>query len=303
MDFAGGSGLFQVQEGDVHGVGDCGHPAIVARKCDRLSLLEQIGAGGKMQGIQGPHGNRLRKSIQSAVQDCWSKLQKRNSSNEPKGRLTVGIGEIARVKPGPYLVLHQPAGYEGLGPKPDGWAAVFSQQLGKHYRSIQVDHRSLRSSAISASRSRSGATGSGVGGVPTDGSVGGVKRPLRTASASNASARIGLLVGLGGPISATTRSRSVTRTVSPDAARRMYSLKRLLSIFIPTDLIRNKVATGSYFFKLRSGDSLIYPLWKIIGTQKLAVENVTVLFSSLPILPQRPSPQDYDQERSGSGSR
>ena len=133
------------------------------------------------------------------------------------------------------------------------WAAVFSQQLGKHYRCIHVDHRSLRSSSNSASRSRSGATGSGVGGVSTDGNTGGVKQPLRTASAGSASARIGLLVGLGGPISATTRLRSVTRTVSPDVARRMYSLKRLLSILIPTDLIRYKFATGSYFFKLRSG--------------------------------------------------
>ena len=30
----------------------------------------------------------------------------------------------------------------------------------------------------------------------------------------------------------------------------MYSLKRLLSTFIPTDLMPNKVATGSYQFKL-----------------------------------------------------
>ena len=182
-----------------------------------------------------------------------SDFQKRNSSNEPKGRLTVGIGEIAGVKPGPYLLLHQPAGERGLSPKPDRWAAVFSQQLGKHYRCIQVDHGSLRSSSSSASRSRSGATGSGGGGVSPDGNAGGVKQPLRAASARIASARIGLLVGLGGPISATTRSRSVTRTVSPDAARRMYSLKRLLSIFIPTDLIRNKVTTSSYSFELRSG--------------------------------------------------
>ena len=80
-------------------------------------------------------------------------------------------------------------------------------------------------------------------------SVGGVSHPLRTASASNASASIGLLVSLGGPISATTRSRSVTRTVSPDAASRTYSLNRLFNTFIPTDLMDGKVATRSNLVK------------------------------------------------------
>ena len=93
-----------------------------------------------------------------------------------------------------------------------------------------VIHRSLLSSSNSPSRSWSGATGSGVGGFP-------------------ASASIGLLVTLGGPISAITRPRFVTRTVSPDAASRTYSLSRLLSTFIPTDLMDNEVATGSYFVK------------------------------------------------------
>ena len=81
------------------------------------------------------------------------------------------------------------------------------------------------------------------------GSVGGVSHPLRTASASSASASIGLLVSLGGPISATTRSWSVTRTVSPDAASRTYSLNRLFNTFIPTDLMYGKVATRSDLVK------------------------------------------------------
>ena len=122
---------------------------------------------------------------------------------------------------------------------------VFGQQLGKHNRSIEIDHRSLLSPSNSARRSRSGATGAGRGGSPTS-SAGGVNQPLRTASASCMSARIGLLVSRGGPISATTRSRSVTRTVSPDDASRTYSLRRLLSILIPTDLMYYKVATSGY---------------------------------------------------------
>ena len=81
------------------------------------------------------------------------------------------------------------------------------------------------------------------------GSVGGVSHPLRTASASRASASIGLLASLGGPISATTRSWSVTRTVSPEAASRTYSLNRLFNTFIPTDLIHREVATRSNLVK------------------------------------------------------
>ena len=82
------------------------------------------------------------------------------------------------------------------------------------------------------------------------GSVGGVSHPLRTASAGSASASSGLLVSLGGPISATTQSRSVTRTVSPDAASRMYSLNRLFNTFIPTALMCRRVATSSDLVKL-----------------------------------------------------
>ena len=117
---------------------------------------------------------------------------------------------------------------------------------------VKVDHRSLRCSSSSARSSWRLATGAGRGGGPDAASVGGLRTPDRTASAKNASARIGLRASLSGPNSATTRSRSVTSTVSPDAASRTYSLNRLFSTLIPTDRMDCKVATNSYFVNLHS---------------------------------------------------
>lgn len=72
------------------------------------------------------------------------------------------------------------------------------------------NHRLLRSPSNSARISRNGTLGPGTGGAPTRGRSGGVNQHFRTASA-----KTGLLVSLGRPISATIRLRSVTRRVSP----------------------------------------------------------------------------------------
>ena len=66
---------------------------------------------------------------------------------------------------------------------------------------------------------------------------GAVIHPCRNASNNSASDSIELRAGFGGPISATTRSRSVTRTVSPPAASRTYSLNLFLSVLRPTERI------------------------------------------------------------------
>ena len=167
----------------------------------------------------------------------------------------MGFGESASMQAGPDLVFQQPAGHQNFIPETGGRVTVFGQELGEHNRGIDVDHRSLRSSSSSPSKSWSGATDFGLGSFPATDSTGGVNHPLRTASANWASASIGLRVTWGGPISAITRPRSVTRTVSPDAASRTYSLSRLLSTFMPTAFMESKVATGSYFVKL-TGQSL-----------------------------------------------
>src|SRR5262245_34181448 len=130
---------------------------------------------------------------------------------------------------------------------PDGVRrrAILDQEMRQRDRRIEVDHRSSRSCCRSCMSCRSVMTGLRGGGPPPV-SAGGVSHPSRTASASNASATNGLRPAWGGTISATTRSRSVTRTVSPLAARRTYSLSLFLSTFRPTERMPTKVATGSY---------------------------------------------------------
>ena len=124
-----------------------------------------------------------------------------------------------------------------------GWrTVVFGQQLGQHNRGIEIDHRRFYHQLIQREGLGVVQPVPGRGGSLAS-STGGVNQPLRTASARRTSARIGLLVSRGGPISATTRSRSVTRTVSPDAASRTYSLQTAVEHF---DSNRFHALHGSY---------------------------------------------------------
>ena len=123
---------------------------------------------------------------------------------------------------------------------------VFREQMGQGDRGVDVDQRSLRSPSSSSSNTDSVASGGPPRRGWDPGDSAGVNQPFRTASASIASARMGLLASRGGPISATTRPRSVTRTISPPAARRTYSLSLLFSALIPMDRMNDNVATGSY---------------------------------------------------------
>ena len=163
----------------------------------------------------------------------------------------MGFCKLVCVQSSPNLVFNQSARDEGPFPKCGRRAAILGEEMRKGYGGVYIDHRSLRSPSRSARISVSGKTGFGLGGGPSKRRVGGVNQPLRTASASTASPNTGLRDSLGGPISATTRSRSVTRIVSPAAAIRMYSLNRLLSTLIPTARIRLNVATCCYFVKDR----------------------------------------------------
>lgn len=80
--------------------------------------------------------------------------------------------------------------------------------------SYRINHRSARSRCRLRMSSSIVMTGwRGGGRCPTE--SGGAIHPCRKASNNRASESIELRVGRGGAISATTRSRSVTRTVSP----------------------------------------------------------------------------------------
>ncbi len=216
------------------GTGRINKSAIIAGKRYDLSLLSEKVNGCQMEGIQGP--DWLWERLQHPCEYRRSRFNKSNTTYEGTHMVAVGWGKPARVNPSPDLVLEQAAGDQRLLPKPRWWQSVFRQEMSEHNRGIEIDHCSSRSCFSSRSRSRRDITGL-RGGGPTAGRAGGVIQPCRTASASKASARSGLRLFCGGTSSATTRSRSVTSTVSPLAARRTYSLSLFLRTFNPMDLM------------------------------------------------------------------
>ena len=208
------------------------HSAVVAGQLDGLAPTTQIVERCQMQGAERSHRNR--EPIEGSRQHWRRQLQQREATDESLSRVAMGARHIARVNTVPELVLQQPAGDKRVVPQRSGRAAILCKERCERDGRVEIDHRSARSSSSSAMSASSGATGAGVGGGPAFARAGGVNRPRRTSSARSASARIGLLSTLGGTISATTRSRSVTSTVSPDAAKRMYSLSLLFRTFRPT---------------------------------------------------------------------
>src|SRR5215471_16102461 len=153
--------------------------------------------------------------------------------------------QFPRMNSGPNLIPDEPAGNERLSPQPVRRSAVFREPMRQRNRSVQVNQRSLRSCSSSFCSFRKEETGLRGGGMDAA-SAGGVIQPLRTASESKASASSGLLVLSGGTISATTRSRSVTKTVSPRSASRTYSLSLFFRTLSPTAFMGINVVSGSY---------------------------------------------------------
>ena len=82
--------------------------------------------------------------------------------------------------------------------------SIFCQQVSESHRTIEIGHRSARS--FCRLRRSSTIVIIGLrGGGPRSTEIGGVIQPWRMAPSNNASDRIGLRAGSGGPISATTR--------------------------------------------------------------------------------------------------
>lgn len=153
---------------------------------------------------------------------------------------------VQRAGPGPEGIGMTPGVARRACVPVPGKGRARGSEVGEGDRGIDVDQRSLLSPSRSASNTDSATSGGPPRGGSDPGESAGVNQPFRTASASMASARTGLLVSRGGPISATTRPRSVTRTVSPPAASRTYSLSLLFKALIPTDRMKGNVATCSY---------------------------------------------------------
>jgi hypothetical protein len=107
----------------------------------------------------------------------------------------------------------QDAGWKPMADPRAGPAGTDLRPTDVQVPAIEIDHRSARSRSRLLRSSLIDITGLRAGGPrPTD--IGGAIHPCRKASNKSASDSIGLRAGPGGPISATTRSRSVTRTVS-----------------------------------------------------------------------------------------
>jgi hypothetical protein len=199
-----------------------------------------------MKGIQ--RSDRLWKRLQCPRQYGCSELYQRQPAEERADFVRMRSRQFARVNPCPNFILDQPAGDQRFLPEALRWRAVFGQKMRQRDRSIEVNQSSLRSCLSSLWSLRKEIMGLRGGGVDAA-SAGGVIQPLRTASDSKASASTGLLVLSGGTSSATTRSRSVTSTVSPRSARRTYSLSLFFKTFKPTALMWLNVASGSYLVK------------------------------------------------------
>ena len=218
-------------------------PAVIASKCDGLSLPVEKIDRCQMQGVQCSHW--FWEGLQRPCEYWRGKLDKGDTVQQSMRLVGMLAGETARVDTGPHFVFKESAGNQRFLPQLLGRRLVFGEKMSERDRSIEVDQRSLRSSDSCRLSSRNDMTGLRGGGVG-DASTGGVIQPCRTASASSASASTGLRVLSGGTISATTRSRSVTSTVSPRSAKRTYSLSLFFRTFNPTAFMMNRVASCSF---------------------------------------------------------
>src|SRR5262245_44967067 len=179
--------------------------------------------------------------------------------------------KAAGVYPGPHFVLEETTGGQCLVPKALGWDAILGQEMGEDDGGVEIDHRSARSWSSSSRRSRSLVTGRRAGSSARD-RTGGVTHPRRTASARRASASSPLRPPRGGPSSATTRSRSVTSTVSPVCARRMYSLSLFFRTLRPTARMSPRSLLVATLSKPRDATKDEEPM-KITGIETFVVSN------------------------------
>jgi len=228
------------------GPGRINKSAIVTRDRNALPLSSEKIHRCQVQGIKG--ADWISERLQGPQEYRRTKFNESNAVQEGTRLISMRSSKFTRMNSGPNFIFKQTAGDQIFLPEPLGWHTVFCKKVSQGNRGIKIDHLSLRSCSISRNSSRKGMTGL-RGGGPADGSVGGVIQPWRTASASKASANSGLRFFGGGASSATTRSRSITSTVSPLAARRTYSLSLFLRTFNPTALMSHNVAFRSYNVK------------------------------------------------------
>src|ERR1700722_15492095 len=162
-----------------------------------------------------------------------AQLVERDLGQDEADALAPCRGQRASVKPIPHLVFQQAAGNERLVPEFAGGPTIFHKQLSENHRAVEVDHRSSRSCSSSFIISSKDATGWRGGNAAAPWRVASFTRPSRASLTRNSFSPSGC-ISRGGRSSATTRLRSVTWTVSPEAARRTCSLSLFFRTLRPT---------------------------------------------------------------------
>jgi hypothetical protein len=201
-------GRLKLVDRNSQSAGCCVQSAVIAGERDNLSLPLKKIHRCQMERFESSHW--LWEGLQRSCQYRWGKLDKRDTVQQRAHFVGMGAGELERVDARPNFVFEEAAGKQGFLPELFGRRLIFGKKMSQRDRSIEIDQRSLRSSVSCCLSSRNNMIGLRGGGVG-EASVGGVIQPWRTASANKASASTGLLVLFGGTISATTRSRSVTK--------------------------------------------------------------------------------------------
>ncbi len=204
----------------------CDVPAVVEplRPAQPRSLARAHGTWGWL--VEGAMGGVRRRvpgdgpaEAPNAPDEWRESLVEQLATEGEAGLMSAPDTDDSALAPCPKLVLEQPAGDERTLPEGVVGTARFAERVGERLGGVDVDHRASRSVRSSASSSSVGATGR-RGGLPR-GRVGGrdqtAPNQLRQ---TRASIELAARPVRGGDSSATTRSRSVTSTVSPLAAKR-----------------------------------------------------------------------------------
>src|SRR5439155_11282232 len=210
----------KAREGYAHRPRGREQPGVIAREFYRLAMGAQKLGSREVARIQGPNGNWKRH--QGARQDNLGHLDQLHAGEEGACFAASRCAQLTSVDAVPDLILKQSARYQGGIPKTRRRHSGFSNQISENDRAVDVGHhRSSRSSSSSFNNCSSVNPLTGFdGGGQSAPRFAGLIQPSRMPR----SITLSCSRDRGGPISATTRLRSVTATVSPAVASRIYSL-------------------------------------------------------------------------------
>lgn len=125
---------FQIEHGHVHCADDRGHPLVVLREPDALSVALQGVPGFTRQGIE--RTNRRRNRSQRPLRHHRSQVHQRKLGDDCIRAPPVRTSQPLIMNPGPDLVLDQSAEAKGSTRSCAGWPSIFSKQVSKFHRGV-----------------------------------------------------------------------------------------------------------------------------------------------------------------------